>query len=424
VTVLEAESVAGGRVRTVRTNGYVFDLGATSVGAGYHAYLDLAAELGLRMVLSPPSIGVVRGGRVHELRVDQTLRAGLRTRLLSPAAKVRIGRLAFDILHAKLRGRLDYTDLSKAAPIDTETAHGYATRALGAELAEYVVGPLTRTMIITNPQQTSKVELLSGIANALGGDWQTPAGGAATLVEALADPLDVQLGQSVKEVVTTADGVRITHRDGDGRQHTTETDACVVSCPLPAAAAICPEDRRPLEALSAALPYTRTICVTVGTTHVPDCPAFMVMFPPSESREIALFFQDHRKDPARAPAGHGLFTCYFELTAADELFDAPDDTVVRIALQTLGRLWPELPGSVDFTHVHRWAAALPHTQVGTFQRIAEFNAALDPASRVQFAADYMSQTGQNTAVIVGARAATNLRRHRRGAAPRPDRSLP
>jgi oxygen-dependent protoporphyrinogen oxidase len=85
------------------------------------------------------------------------------------------------------------------------------------------------------------------------------------------------------------------------------------------------------------------------------------------------------------------------MTAAEEqCFDAPDDDVVEIALSTLCRLWPELRDSVDFTHIHRWAQAIPHTQVGTYQKIADFTAAPDPASRVQFAADYMSATGQNT----------------------------
>ncbi|HEY1968660.1 MAG TPA: NAD(P)/FAD-dependent oxidoreductase [Pseudonocardia sp.] len=410
VVVLESEPVPGGRVRSTRSAGYLFDLGATSVGAGYAAYLELAGELGLEMVPSPPCLGIVRGGVVHEMRIDRLARSGLATRLLSWPAKLKFGRLALDIAQAKLRGRLSYADLGKAAPIDTETVHEYARRALNAELAEYVCAPLTRTMIIVNPDRTSKVELFSGMANALGGGWQVPAGGAAAIIDALVERLDVRLGHAVQRVSETDHGVEVTYTEPGGRPNSTIAEACVVACPLPAAVAICPDRRDVLAPLHAALPYTRTICVTIGTTRQPDCPAFLVMLPPSESPEIALFFQDHRKDPARAPHGHGLFTLYFELTAAEERFTAADDQVVEIALRTLCRLWPELAGSVDFSHVHRWAQALPHTQVGTYQKIAEFTAALDPDSRVQFAADYMSATGQNTAVALGGRAAANLRR--------------
>jgi protoporphyrinogen/coproporphyrinogen III oxidase len=74
-------------------------------------------------------------------------------------------------------------------------------------------------------------------------------------------------------------------------------------------------------------------------------------------------------------------------------------------------LFPELRGTVDFTYVRRWPVALPHTRVGVYQRIAEFTSNTDPTSHIQFAGDYLSQTGQNTAVAWGNRAAANLQRH-------------
>ncbi|WP_165605937.1 protoporphyrinogen/coproporphyrinogen oxidase [Mycolicibacterium mucogenicum] len=408
VVVLESEPVAGGRIRTLRDQGYVVDLGATSAGAGHEDFLALAQELELKMVTSPPWLGIARGDVVHELRVDQLVRSGVSTRLLSTRSKLQMSRLALDLVTAKLRGRLDYTDLSKAAPIDTETAHTYALRALNSEIDSYVVAPLTRTMMIADSDRTSKVELFSGIANSLGGEWQSLAGGAASIVDALVSRLDVRLRHSAEQVTELADGVRVVYTEADGRRSDLVADACVVACPLPAAAAICPERGEALNPLAAALPYTRTISVALGTTWRPDCRAFMVLLSPADSSEVAVFFQDHRKDPARAPAGNGLFTMYFEMDAAEKYFDAADDEIIECAVRALSRLWPELRASVNFTHVHRWAQALPHSQVGTFQRIAEFNAALDPADRIQFAADYMSEIGLNTAVVFGKRAAANL----------------
>jgi oxygen-dependent protoporphyrinogen oxidase len=46
--------------------------------------------------------------------------------------------------------------------------------------------------------------------------------------------------------------------------------------------------------------------------------------------------------------------------------------------------------------------------VGAYRKIGEFNAALDPSSPIQFAADYMSAAGQNTCVARGNRVAENL----------------
>ena len=72
------------------------------------------------------------------------------------------------------------------------------------------------------------------------------------------------------------------------------------------------------------------------------------------------------------------------------------------------RVFPELRDRVEFTEVTRWPAALPHTRIGAYKQIGEFNEQIDPRDRIQFAADYMSAAGQNTAVEFGNRAAAAL----------------
>jgi len=64
--------------------------------------------------------------------------------------------------------------------------------------------------------------------------------------------------------------------------------------------------------------------------------------------------------------------------------------------------------TVALTHVTRWGRALPFTRIGTYRNIGRLNAALNPASPIQYAADFMSAAGQNTAVEFGNRAAHNL----------------
>lgn len=66
------------------------------------------------------------------------------------------------------------------------------------------------------------------------------------------------------------------------------------------------------------------------------------------------------------------------------------------SLETLERLFGDL--GVDLTYVRRRPLALPHTKPGVYRAIAEFTEGLDPDARIQFAGDWLSQTGQNTAV--------------------------
>jgi protoporphyrinogen/coproporphyrinogen III oxidase len=403
VDVFEATNSAGGRVRTVRRDGYAIDTGASALGSTYQSYMSLARELGIEIRPTAPYIGIRRAGATHLLNMDQMVRSGLTTPLLSLGAKMRVPRLAVDVAMAKARGRLDYADMRKAAPLDTESARAYARRALSAELDSYLCEPIVRTMLIADTDKVSKVELLSGIGNIFTAKILAVAGGQGRLPEALAARLKVHLQTPVTEVRRGENGVLVCHSGT-----TSEYDACVVTCPLPEATAICVDDRDTLGALDNSLGYTQCVSVAVGTTRPPDCPAFLLMFPSVEDPDIALMFLDHNKARDRAPDGHGLLSCLWETSASERMIDAPDQELVEHTLATVFTVFPELRNAVEFTHVTRWRRALPFTRIGAYQDIGRLNASLDPASRVQYAADFMSAAGQNTAVEFGNRAARNL----------------
>jgi oxygen-dependent protoporphyrinogen oxidase len=133
-----------------------------------------------------------------------------------------------------------------------------------------------------------------------------------------------------------------------------------------------------------------------------------MMFPSVENPDIALIFLDHNKAPDRAPAGHGLLSCLWETGVSGRMIDEPDDVLVDHTLQTVYEVFPELRGAVDYTHVTRWRRALPLTRIGTYKEIGRLNTVIDPNSPIQYAADFMSAAGQNTAVEFGNRAARNL----------------
>lgn len=403
VDVFEATNSPGGRVQTVRRDGYAIDTGASALGSTYHSYVALARELGVEMRGTAAYIGIRRAGATHLLDMDHMVRSGVKTGALSLAAKLRVPRLALDVALAKARGRLDYADMRKAAPLDTESARAYATRSLSAELDSYLCEPIVRTMLIADTDKVSKVELFSGIGNIFTAKILALAGGQGRMPEALADRLKVHLQTPVTEVRRDENRVHVSHSGT-----TSDYDACVITCPLPEAAAICVDDRGILGPLDKSLGYTQCISVALGTSRPPDCPAFLLMFPSVEDPDIALMFLDHNKAPDRAPAGSGLLSCLWETGASERMIDAPDEQLVEHTVATVFKVFPELRGTVEFTHVTRWRRALPFTRIGAYREIGRLNAQLDPASPVQYAADFMSAAGQNTAVEFGNRAARNL----------------
>jgi protoporphyrinogen/coproporphyrinogen III oxidase len=412
VEVFEAESRAGGRVETVVREGYRVDTGATAFAARYPIATQLAEELGLRVVHTAPYLGVYRDGRIRLLRLDRLIRSGMTTDVLTLRTKLRLARVVFDVARASLRGRLSYEDLRAAAPLDTETARDYVRRLAGAEADAYFGEPITRALLLADSDKVSRVELMSGLVNAVAGRLSTLSGGQAAIIDALLSRVHtVHLRSPVLSLNDSADGVRLNYRDPRGETKGVEADACVVATPLPVTARICASAGTQLGRLNDALHFTQAINVAIGTTRPANTPAFLVQLPAAEDREICMIIVENNKAPDRAPAGHGLLSVCWEMSAAASWTKRSDDELIARSLQTVLRLFPELRGTVDFTYVRRWPVALPHTRVGVYQRIAEFTSNTDPTSRIQFAGDYLSQTGQNTAVAWGNRAAANLHRH-------------
>ena len=408
VTVFEAGESVGGRVQTHRADGYSVDLGASAFSGAYEPYIELVEELELTYRPVSPYIAIPRDGREQLLCMDRMVRDGLRTPLLSSSAKLRLLRLGLDVALAKARGRLDYSDMRKAAPLDTETARDYALRKLSPEIDQYLCEPIVRTMLIADTDVVSKVELFSGVANVMATRIYTILGGQGLVPERLAEGLDVRLKAPVERIAFEGQGVEVTHGNAENGSTTERYDAAVVTVPLPVAVEVCPDHQALLSPLAESLGYTRCLKVAIGFSETPNTPAFLVQFPSSEDADIALLFLDHNKSADRAPAGHGLIDACWETDASTRMFDADDEAIVEHTLRTILRLYPELDGRVDFTHVTRWSRALPHTAVGAYRKIGELNAALDPSSPIQFAADYLSAAGQNTCVSLGNRAAENL----------------
>jgi oxygen-dependent protoporphyrinogen oxidase len=263
-------------------------------------------------------------------------------------------------------------------------------------------------MLIADGDQVSVVELFSGLANVFSSRICSLRGGQGRMPTLLAAGLDVRLRCPVELVTDAGDHVEVTWRPSDGEQSRAQFDACVISAPLPVAADICPDRASVLGPLNQAMGYTRCLSVALGTRVRPSTPAFVVEMPPKEDATVALMFLNHNKCSDRAPAGRGLIECCWEARASREGFDAPEEEIVRRTAQSVIRVFPELTDQIEFTHVTRWPAALPHTRIGSYKLIGELNARIDPGSRIQFAADYMSAAGQNTAVEFGGRAAATL----------------
>ena len=312
VLILESSSTMGGRAQTVVRDGYTIDTAASAIADSYVPYKALLAEIGLAAQLMPasPINGIVRGSKIFELDTAHLYVSAAMTRLLSWRSKIKLALAFFDVFVAKWKGMLSYADLERAAPLDFESAREYALRRLNPELADYFCDPIVRAMQLADSDKVSKVEFFSGIANIFDVKLYGLAGGVNRFPQALAHRLTIRTGVVVNLVRQGHDGVELVY-DDKGSEVSTHVDACVVACPSPEAARICP-DNAAIQALGQRFIYNQSITVAFGLTQKPQSKAYIVQIPKCESTDIAMLFLEHNKLPEVAPAGHGLAVAIWE----------------------------------------------------------------------------------------------------------------
>ena len=410
VKVLEAAHEVGGRAVSVNKQGYIFDSGAVGFGTVYKDMLELINEVGLadQIVNSSTIAGTVRDGKIHELDSAKPMTA-LTSKLLSFGSKLKMVTLMRDL--GKIKPHLNIRDVGAASQFDDETVEAYAKRRLNPELLEYFIEPLARTVNLSRARRISKLEVMNSLAGLFSTKLIHLRGGVGVFSEALAKGLEVKLNTPVKSVRRFDDHVEVSYSDASGATVTEKADVCVLATTLPQAVELFPEAATLLAPLAKSIEYNRGLDVHLGYKAATTTKALMAMMPPSEHKEIALFFLEHNKAPDRAPAGHSMITVFFDHTAADRPWALDDAALVKETAAIVEKYLPELAGQLEMSQVTRWPLGLTNPDVGFFKKVKEVNDKLNPADRIQFAGDYRSTAGQNSAVAWGNNVARDVIKH-------------
>ena len=408
VTVLEKLDRTGGRVLTLRRDGFAIDAGPDAMTEGYREYQALAREVGLgeHFVRASPVVGLLRDGRVIDIDTSRVATLPF-TNALSTGAKLK---LVSGVL--KLRGQLQGVDsfrLTESASKDDEheTAQQFAESAFGREVTDYIVDPLVRIVVGSGAAQASRLSVLGGLVN-----WSVPLinirGGLDALPRALAERLSLIYGADVQDVTETATGVEVSYRSRDGEQQTLHADACVIASTFDVARAI----HQPLAELTAdyaqQLRYLQLVSVSLAYAAPTHSKAYVVQVPTIEDPEALLIFLQHNKAPDRAPPGHSLITLYTDGMATPRFLAQTDEAIESWARARIERLFPEVAAQFRFASVSRWPLAGYLATPGFWLRTRALLERLHPQARVQIAGDLFGAGSMESAVLWGRRAAERI----------------
>ncbi|HEX6332569.1 MAG TPA: protoporphyrinogen oxidase [Actinomycetota bacterium] len=389
VTILEAATDVGGRLRSARVGDLVLEAGPDSFVARKPWAVDLCRELGLDLVapesegafvwterglvrLPPSALGVPAGGRAVAGWPGLS-RGGRARALLDLVRRPRPGE-GDEALGALLRRRLgDQATDGLTAPL----------------LAGLFAGDVDRLGVAaTFPELTAWERevgsLLRGARAALGaaGDagpmFLRPAAGVGALPAALARALGPERIQTSTEArAIVRDGSGFVVRTADDRE--AAAGSVVLATPAfvagPLVADLSPAAAADLEAVRYVSTAVALLVYPEGTAGaLPDATGFVV--PIGRAPMTAATFLS-RKWPEPGSGDRAVLRCFVGADGTEDVLDAADGEIVEAVARHLAALLP-LPERPDDAAFVRWPRSMPQYEVGHLDRVARIEAALPP----------------------------------------------
>lgn len=439
VTLVEASPRFGGKIETVRRDGFVLEAGPDSFITRKPRALELVRELGLEDRLLPTR---PEGRRVYLLRRGRLMELPDGLAMVAPTKLASFLKTPLLSWRGKLRAGLDLV-LPARRSTEDESLGAFVRRRLGPEMLEKLVGPLLAGIHSTDADELSlqatfpmfaEMERTRGsLIRALRAERAhreghpsatsprvSLKGGLEELVTALVarlerDGVRMLPGRAV-ETLTALEGLREEAWRVDlDRGESLAADAVVLATPARVAATLV-EKTRPklaweLRQLRAAT--TVTVSLAYRRTDIPgSLDAYGFVVPRSEGRWITACTYTSAKLDHRCPPDHAVLRAFLggpvgeDGLAREERVD--DDEVVRRVREDLGSILG-ISARPTTTEVRRFDAGSPQYGVGHGERVARLETLTGPGLALAGCAYH--GVGIPDCVASGAKAAERLAPH-------------
>ncbi|AWC27813.1 MULTISPECIES: protoporphyrinogen oxidase [Bacillus cereus group] len=390
--LIEASGKVGGKIQTVRKEGFTIERGPDSFLERKESAARLVKEVGLGDELVNNKAGqsfVLVNNQLHKIPsgsmmgIPTQITPFLFSGLFSPIGKLRA---SFDFV------------LPRSKPVSDQSLGQFFRRRFGNEVVENLIEPLLAgiyagdidqmSLMATFPkvyQIEQKYRSISLGMRALApkrtkdvkpkGMFLTLKTGLESLVEAIEEKLDtntVMKGTRVEKVKKLGDGYEITLSNGKE----IEADAVIIAAPhkgLPSMFGQYKEFRffRNIPATSVA-----NVALAFPKEAIKrdiDGTGFVVSR--NSDFSITACTWAHKKWPHTTPDGKVLLRCYVGRPGDEAIVEQTDEEIIQFVLEDLQKTM-DIVERPDFTVVSRWKDAMPQYTVGHKKRMKKLTAFL------------------------------------------------
>jgi len=394
ILLLEKSGEAGGKAKSVHSDGYLVEIGPTAFMGGEPALEELVDLAGLRDQCTPAQAAaahrfIVRGGKLREVPTHplKFATAGI----LGPGGLLRIA------LEPFIRKRTSGED---------ESVHDFARRRIGAQSADRLVSPMVLGVFAGDAKRLSLPaafprlaalerehgSLIRGLIakrkDRTAGGPGGPAGGLfsfrdglQSLPVALAEhgPFEVRLNTGVREIVPSPESEAGWRVLLEGQPAPLSADAVILSgepwamAPVVRGASAALADL--LDGISC--PPVAVVALAFEAETATGVPrGFGVLIPRSEGYRILGCLWDSYLFEGRSPAGTVLVHAMLGGAVDPDVGSLSEEELIWIVRADLARLL-QLTAEPVFQHLKLWPRAIPQYELGHLERVRRIEWELD-----------------------------------------------
>ncbi len=429
ITLIEKEERPGGKIRSIKTDGYICEWGPNGFLDSKPQTLDLCRAIGVEGNLHRSNDNarkrfIYSGGELHQL--PDGAPAFLKSSLISWSGKLRLA--------------LEPTPFIASAPVGVdETLAAFGRRRLGGEALDKLIAPMVSGIFAGDPETMSLESCFPRIAElereyggliramimlgkkkkkdiADGKVVSSAAGPGGTLtsfregIQFLSDALSASLGGIVRTGVTVTSVAKrgsasyvVTCSDGS----IYEADVAIVASPAYAAADMLSDLDGGISGVLRQIPYASMTVICCGYSRNQinrSLDGFGYLIPKKEGRSTLGTLWDSSMFENRAAEGKVLLRSMMGGACFPEYVTLSDDEVVSRVRQDL-KMTMGIDAAPEFVRVFRHPQAIPQYTVGHGARLQKLEEMLRAHPGLILTGNSYRGIGLNDCVAAAERAA-------------------